>query len=263
MPPPLIALLTDFGLRDHYVASMKAVILGICPDATLLDITHEVPPQDVPAGALELEAVCPYLPDGAIVVAVVDPGVGSARRPVAVDTGRIRLVGPDNGIFSLVIGAAPSWRAVDLRETAYQRQVVSRTFEGRDRFGPVAAWLATGAEFGALGPAVDHLVPLDLAAPRVTPDGVDGQVLRVDRFGNLVTSLTDASVAEVAPAVVTVGHVRIEGIVSTYADVPEGALCALIGSTGRLEIAVAGGSAADRLRLARGAAVQVRRSAAA
>ena len=145
MAPPVIALLTDFGTRDHYVGTMKGVILGICPGATLVDVTHDIAPQDITTGALELAAAVPYFPAGSVFVAVVDPGVGSRRRALAVETRGRFLVGPDNGLLSLAFAADPGFRAVSIESPSYALPVVSRTFEGRDRFAPAAAWLATAA----------------------------------------------------------------------------------------------------------------------
>lgn len=260
---PVIALLTDFGTHDHYVAAMKGVILSICPDATLIDITHEIPPQDITAGALELEAVAPYLPQGSVVIAVVDPGVGSGRRAVAVDTGTLTLVGPDNGLLMRAVPRHGEWRAVSLENRAYTRAEMSRTFEGRDRFAPVGAWLARGVPLSEMGAAVQDLVPSVVPEPIVSEAGVDGAVVRVDHFGNLVTNIPSAALAAAGPAPrMVVGDVQIDRIVRTYADAQEGGLCALVGSADRLEVAVRGGSAAVRLSLGVGAPVRVRRSGA-
>lgn len=258
-PSPVIALLTDFGLSDHYVAAMKGVILGIAPGAVLLDITHDVAPQDVLGGALELEAVAPCLPDGTIVVAVVDPGVGTERPAIAVDTGRLRLVGPDNGLFTLVLRTTPSYTAVELSNPRFHRPVMSRTFEGRDRFAPVAAHLAAGTLPSALGPGVSSLVHLDVPEPVSTDDHLSGIVLRPDRFGNLVTNIRRADLEALGAGTVVTVAGRTLDVVATYGAVAAGTLTALVGSTDRLEIAVNGGSAAAVLGLARGAAVSVRR----
>jgi len=261
---PVIALLSDFGLRDHYVAAMKAVALGICPEASLLDITHQVPPQDVLAGALELEAIVSYLPAGTVVVAVVDPGVGSGRRGVAIEAGGLRFVGPDNGLFTLALARLPQATAVSIEDRRFVRERISRTFEGRDRFAPAAAWLASGASLGELGPTVSDLVTLEVPAATKTRDRIDGVVLRVDHFGNLVTNIAD----EVLPAsrnglIVDVAGATISGISGTYAEVAPGALCAIVGSTGRLEISVNGGSAAAVLKAAHGTSAHVRLRAGA
>ena len=142
MARPTIAFLSDFGTRDHYAGTMKGVALGICPDATLVDITHEIPAHDVLGGALELAAAYKYFPAGTVFVAVVDPGVGSSRRGIAAEAGDSRFVAPDNGLLTLVFRETPPKRVVELTERRYARPSVSRTFEGRDRFAPAAAWLA-------------------------------------------------------------------------------------------------------------------------
>src|ERR687889_2216544 len=165
MAKPVIALLTDFGTRDHYAGTMKGVILGICPDVTLVDITHDIPPHDVVTGALELAASYKYFPAGTIFVAVVDPGVGSARRGVAVDTGDYRFVAPDNGVLTQVLREMPARKVVELTERRYARPTVSRTFEGRDRFAPAAAWIAKGIQLGALGRALPSWHQLTVPGP--------------------------------------------------------------------------------------------------
>jgi S-adenosylmethionine hydrolase len=263
MARPVIALLTDFGLRDHYVAAMKGVMLGICPDATLVDISHDIPPQDILAAALELDAVVRYFPHRTVFVAVVDPGVGSSRRAVAVDGNGRRFVGPDNGLFSLVLEDTPGVTSVELREAKYALDPVSRTFEGRDRFAPAAAWLASGVAVSELGPAVDGLVQLRVPRPIASADGVDGVVLRVDHFGNLVTNIDTRTLSLVESGTIHVGGSAISGVSDTYAATAPGTLCAMVGSTGRLEIAVNGGNAAAALGARRGTVVQVRRRSGA
>src|SRR3989442_6882101 len=170
MARPVIALLTDFGTRDHYAGTMKGVALGICPDATLVDITHEVPPHDVLAGALELAATYKYFPPGTIFLVVVDPGVGSTRRGIAAEAGDYKFVAPDNGVLTAVFDEHPPKRVVELTERKYARPTVSRTFEGRDRFAPAAAWLAKGIELAALGRAAGAIIRLDIPQPRIGPD---------------------------------------------------------------------------------------------
>jgi S-adenosylmethionine hydrolase len=260
MARPIIALLTDFGLHDHYVGAMKAVVLGICPDATIFDITHDIPPQDVMTGALELEAVVPFLPPGTVVVTVVDPGVGSSRRGVAVQAGGLCFVGPDNGLIELAVRGHTDRVVVDIANRSYTRASISRTFEGRDRFAPAAAWLARGVSIQDLGPAVESLARLDVPEPLVSDDTIDGVVLRVDRFGNLITNIGLDHLGTVgAGGLVQIGEATIERVATTYADLPHGAPGALVGSTERLEIAVNGGSAAGLLQIGRGASVRVRR----
>src|SRR5437762_4125751 len=162
MARPVIALLTDFGTRDHYAGTMKGVALGICPDATLIDITHDVPAHDVLAGALELAAAYKYFPAGTVFLVVVDPGVGSARRGIAAESGDFKFVAPDNGVLTAVLDEHPAKKIVELSERRYARPTVSRTFEGRDRFAPAAAWLAKGIELGALGRAERAILRLDI-----------------------------------------------------------------------------------------------------
>ncbi|MGD9906373.1 MAG: S-adenosyl-l-methionine hydroxide adenosyltransferase family protein [Vicinamibacterales bacterium] len=264
MSRPLIALLTDFGTLDHYVGTMKGVMLGICPEATLVDITHDVPPHDVRIAARQLAAACRYFPAGTVFLVVVDPGVGSSRRGLAVDTGDYRFVAPDNGVLGAVLDELPPRRIVELTERKFALPTVSRTFEGRDRFAPAAAWLARGAAITTLGRGVTAPVRLDWPSPTERPDGVDGEVELVDRFGNLVTNIGRAAVERLLRGggidIAAGGH-AVAHLVDTYADVPAGAVCALFGSSDRLEIAVSGGSAAAHLALGTGAAVQLRRAA--
>ena len=258
---PIIALLTDFGTRDHYAGAMRGVALGICPDATLADITHDIPPQDVLAGALELAAAFRYFPQGTVFLCVVDPGVGSARRALAAAAGGYTFVAPDNGLLTLVFTQCAPTQVVELTNAEYARPAVSRTFEGRDRFAPAAAWLARGTDLGALGPPVNAWHVLDVPEPRVESGQLSGVVLRVDRFGNLVTNIDRRSMDAVAGGKATVisvaGH-PVPDVIGTYAETKPGSICALFGSSEHLEIAVNGGSAAERLGLTRGAPVVVR-----
>lgn len=262
----IVALLTDFGTRDHYVGTMKGVILSVCPEASLVDLTHDIPPQDILAGALELSAAWRYFPEGTVFLAVVDPGVGSPRRGIAAEANGYRFVGPDNGVLSLAVrqasaapGGAPA-RVVELRERKFARPDVSRTFEGRDRFAPAAGWLARGTALSAFGPQIDDAVVLAVATAKVTGDGVAGEVVRIDRFGNLITNIEQPLIEPLGGDVsVTIAGREITGLVATYAEAPAGDLCALIGSTGHLEIAANSARAADLLNASRGAAVLVSR----
>ena len=260
---PLIAFLTDFGTQDHYAGTMKGVVLGICPDATLVDITHDVSPHDVMGGALELAASYRYFPAGTIFVVVVDPGVGSARRGLAADTGDYRFVAPDNGVLTAVLRETPPKKIVELTERRYARPTVSRTFEGRDRFAPAAAWLGKGVQLAALGRPVSDIVRLELPAPESTGDTIRGVVVRVDRFGNLVTNIDRKSVERLGADRVTIdaGGTSIDRVVATYAELPPDGVGALFGSTDHLELAASSDSAASRLSLRRGAVVTVSRRA--
>ena len=256
---PVIALLTDFGTRDHYVGTMKGVILDIAPQATLVDISHEVAPQDILGGAFQLASSYRYFPRGSIFVAVIDPGVGSVRRGIAAEAGGFRFVAPDNGLLTLVFRESPPTRVVELREPKYALPIVSHTFEGRDRFGPAAAWLATGIDLTALGPIVTDYQRLDVPEPTVEGASIHGEVLAVDRFGNLVTNIPRAMVERLGHATFRLGDTSVSRLVATYAQMPPGEVCALFGSANYLEFAINAASAAGRLDLARGAKVEVRR----
>ncbi len=186
---PIVTLLTDFGLEDEYVGVMKGVILSIAPQVRLVDLTHSVPPQDVRRAALILMNAAPYFPPDTVHLAVVDPGVGTERRPIAVRTGRGTFVGPDNGLFSFVLAEMETWTAVELREPAYRLPLVSTTFHGRDIFAPAAAHLASGVPVEALGPVVNNLATLPLPRLEIGESSLEGEILYADRFGNLVTSI--------------------------------------------------------------------------
>src|SRR5436190_15167765 len=185
---PVIALLSDFGTRDHYAGTMKGVMIGICPDVTFVDISHDITPHDVMEGALQLAASCRYFPAGTIFLSVVDPGVGSSRRGIAVEAGDYRFVAPDNGVLTAALRDVPPKRIVELTERRYARPTVSRTFEGRDRFAPAAAWMAKGIQLSALGRAVTSYHQIEIPQPQVA-DQLAGVVLLIDRFGNLVTNI--------------------------------------------------------------------------
>jgi len=263
MAKPVVALLTDFGTRDHYAGTMKAVVLGICPETTLVDITHDIPPHDVLTAALELAASYKYFPSGSIFLVVVDPGVGSPRRGIAADNGDYRFVAPDNGVLTAVLKEAPARRVVELTERRYARATVSRTFEGRDRFAPAAGWLAKGVDLSALGRSAGTLHQIAIPLPEITGDLLAGEVLRVDRFGNLVTNIDRKLFDRFAHAngiEINVATHRIGRVVATYAEAAADEVCALFGSTDHLEIAVNAGSASERLNLARGAPVTIRRT---
>jgi len=258
---PFIAFLTDFGTQDHYAGTMKGVVLGICPDATLVDITHDIPPHDVMSGALELAASYKYFPAGTIFVVVVDPGVGSARRGVAADTGDYKFVAPDNGVLTGVLRETPAKKIVELTERRYARPTVSRTFEGRDRFAPAAAWLAKGIQLAALGRPVNEIHRLELPVPESLPDAIHGVVVRVDRFGNLVTNIDRKLVERLSGDIaIEAGGKAVGRLVATYAELPAEGVGALFGSTDHLELAAPSSSAAQRLGLTRGAAVIVKRA---
>jgi hypothetical protein len=254
---PCITLTSDFGQGDPWVGIMKAVILAICPRATLVDLTHDIPPQDVLAAQLALESSVAFFAPGAVHLAVVDPGVGSARRGLALGTRDRTFVGPDNGLFTFAL-AHPGWTAVALEERAYRLPEVSRTFHGRDVFAPAAAYLALGVPLDRLGPPVTDPVRLPVPVARRESGGLVGEVLTWDRFGNLITSVTAEDLGRVAgaPAVEIAGR-PLGPPVSAYAEAGEGTPAAIVGSTGRLEVFVKDGSARLSLGLGRGAPVRV------
>lgn len=258
----LVTLTSDFGLADAYVGVMKGVILGIAPEARLVDISHSLPAQDILAGAFLLAASWRYFPSGAVHLAVVDPGVGSDRRAIALSIDDAYFVGPDNGLFGLVWAAARRprrARAVHLTQPAYWLAEPSATFHGRDIFAPVAAHLARGValdELGAPLPIAD-LVRLPLPAVRQTQRGLAGSVIHIDHFGNLITNVRAHQVAGIQAATVDIAG-KSAPLVRTYGDMAQGGLLALVGSSGFVEVAVAGGNAAQRLGVERGEPILLR-----
>ena len=259
---PVITLLTDFGERDDYVGAMKGVILSIAPDAQLIDISHQVEPQNILQAASILNNVYRYYPTGAIHVVVVDPGVGSARRPVALQTEIGTFVAPDNGVLTHVYANAKTPVVVALENTKYWLPNPSMTFHGRDIFSPVAAHLAAGVELTALGPKLDQLVTLTLPSLTVTANMIRGEVIRVDHFGNVITNIMplrwlDPQNVEFAPPgqpAITIsaaqsktscGWHTMSGIQTTYTAVPGGQPVAVIGSSQELEIAINQGNASQ------------------
>ena len=258
---PIITLTTDFGTRDPFVGAMKGVILGIAPGARLVDLTHEIAPHDVLEGALALEAAAGFFPPGTVHLAVMDPGVGSSRRPLAVAAQGQFFVGPDNGLFSFAL-AGQGWSAVCLEAAAYRPPRVSRTFHGRDVFAPAAAHLALGTPLPNFGRAVTDPVLIPWPTARRQGDGLVGEVVHADRFGNLVTSVRAADLEALGPAealVVELEGEEVGSIVGCFADIPAGGAGALVGGSDRLEIAVREGSAAASTGARRGSRISVRK----
>lgn len=245
---PLITLLTDFGTADGYVAEMKGVLLSRAPDATLVDVSHEIAPQDVDAARLTLARVWRRFPKGTVHLVVVDPGVGSDRAALAVESDGRFLVGPDNGVLSPALLVSGS-RAVALAVP----DNASASFHGRDVFAPAAALLAAGASFESLGSPAEAPQLRRTPEPRRREGGVlSGEVISIDRFGNAITNLLG-----LRPGVVEVGA-AVLAVRRTYADVPVGAPLAIVGSTGLIEIAVREGSGARHFGLVRGSEVVFR-----
>jgi S-adenosyl-L-methionine hydrolase (adenosine-forming) len=256
----VITLLSDFGLEDGYVAAMKGVVATIAPEAHLVDITHLVPAQDIASARFRLQTVSRFFPPGTVHLAVVDPGVGTARRAIAV---RSRsgsfFVGPDNGLLTGALDADSPAAAVELSETRFWRTPApSATFHGRDVFAPAAAYLARGTPMEALGRAIDptELVRLELPACETAPNGFIGAIQAVDRFGNLITNVPGSLLTGRRGWTVSIAGRSISGH-RTYADVPPGELVALVGSHEFVEVAVNRGDARQTLRVGIGDPVQV------
>ncbi len=262
----IVTLLTDFGTADYFVGAMKGAVLAANPRAQVLDITHDIPAHDVEAGAFTLAAAFEAFPPGAVHVAVVDPGVGSARRALAVEAAGHFFVGPDNGLFGHVYERASDLHVFQLTDESYFRPAVSATFHGRDVFAPVAGAISRGVRPAQLGAEVDDFVRLPLARPRRTADGsLEAAVIHVDRFGNLVTNLTPRDLGPEAfrhGARLRVGPHVISRLQNFYAEGPAASAepFAIWGSAGFLEISVFRDSAARLLDVQRGQAVTVQSS---
>lgn len=255
----VITLTTDFGLQDYYVSAMKAVILGIVPDVRLVDISHDIPPQDIMAGSWVLRNSAMLFPPGTVHTIVVDPGVGTERKPVALQIGEHYFVGPDNGIFSLLTEDT-GFRAVHLNRSEYWRGEVSHTFHGRDIFAPVAAHLSGGVPLEELGDPVEKLVTYRWASPIADKDGLQGWVIHIDRFGNLITNLSKELIEGVTDhksLKIYVGNTILDEVVSTYGSVEDGEPAAVIGSSGMLEIGINKGNAQQMLGVQKGAQISL------
>jgi S-adenosylmethionine hydrolase len=263
MPDPIVTLTTDFGEDSPYAAAMKGVILGINPLARLVDLSHQIPPQDVRHAAYFLATAVPSFPTEALHVVVVDPGVGSERAILYVEVEGHRLLVPDNGCWTELARDRASPRVIRLAEQRYWRQPVSNTFHGRDIFAPVAGHLSRGLDPASLGPATDSWVRLETQPPQPRADGVMGEVVFIDHFGNLITNIPAASLGEPTDPhlhlVIGKNARHLFRWVRTYAEAKRGTLVALTSSSGTLEIAMAQGSAARRLLARIGTRVVVKR----
>ena len=252
---PRITLLTDFGTADGYVAAMKGVIASIAPDAVIDDVGHTVAPGDVFGASLALSRYWSLYPPGTIHLVVVDPGVGTTRRALAARADGRLCVAPDNGVLTHVFEEASDIDVVALEAPAYRRPEVSSTFHGRDIFAPAAAHLARGTQIHDLGSAVHDAIRLQVPKPVRTSTGVEGEVVHVDGFGNLITNVPGDWVP--AGARISIGGRDVGPLQRTYGDVDVGEVVALVGSIGLLEISVRDGSAAKMLQAGRGALVEV------
>ncbi len=271
MPGAVITLLTDFGLADAYVGAMKGVVLGINPQATLVDLTHDVAPQDVLQGAFTLSTAWRYFPAGAIHVAVVDPSVGTERRAILLEGQGHLFLAPDNGMLTFILPTEEThsspfqpyqarvpegFRAYALTNPKYWRSPVSATFHGRDVFAPVAGHLSLGVPPQECGEPVDTLMRLAVPVPRWQEGKLAGHVLHIDRFGNVVTSIRAEELASQLDVEVKIGGATVRGLVSAYAKA--NGLSALIGSHGYLEVALTNGGAARTLGVKVADEVEVR-----
>lgn len=241
----IITLTTDFGLKDHYVGTMKGVMLSVNENVVPVDITHSVPPHDVSAASFAVNAAYRYFPEGTVHLAVVDPGVGTERRALAVSAGGHFFVGPDNGIFSFVFRSCPDFLCSEIKNREFVLEPVSATFHGRDIFAPAAAHLSLGVSVEEFGPEASDPETVSPPGCRREGENVRGTVVYSDRFGNLVTSIPASEVGNRTEAVVKIGGKTITGISSSYACIAPGEILAVEGSTGFIEISVNRGSAAE------------------
>jgi S-adenosylmethionine hydrolase len=256
----IVTLTSDFGTSDGYVASMKGVLLSLSPDSRLIDISHDVPPHEILPTALIIEATVPYFPPGTVHLVVVDPGVGSARRALAVAARGHYFVGPDNGVFTPFLAEDESADVVIIEEERFRLKPYSSTFHGRDLFAPAAAHIARGADYRALGPSFDGAVKFPWPRPELSDDKLVGTVLHVDHFGNCITSIRESDLpGGWETYYVNGGEVEFGPLRRHYAEVVSGAPLALVNSMGRIELAIAQGNAAVALGIGTGDRVVVAR----
>ncbi len=257
---PVITLTTDYGTNDHLVGVMKGVILTINPDVTIVDITHGVIAHDILDGALAIGQAYQYFPPKTIHVVVVDPGVGTDRRPILAACDQHYFVAPDNGVLSAVYDQTEALKVWHIISEHYFRQPISKTFHGRDIFAPVGAWLSKSWQTSAFGEPITDFTRFAIPKPRVSGNTVRGVVLRVDQFGNLVTNLRVEDVPKLAgneSCTIKAGNAVVKKVVQTFAEGPSGEPVVVIGSSGYLEICINRASAARTLGIGRGTEVTV------
>jgi len=254
-PSRIITLTTDFGLSDAYVAMMKGVILSINPSARLVDVTHQVGTGSIFQAALLIRETFPYFPEGTVHLAVVDPGVGSDRRLLALQAGAHFFVGPDNGLFWPVFRDFEGSKAVQLTQSRYFLPSITQTFHGREIFAPVAAHLSLGLSLESFGPTIEDLAKLTIPQPYIERAVLHGQIVRVDNFGNLVTNIPERELMDFlasCPPRIEAGKLVIRKLSNIYADCEEGEPLALINSSNLLELAVNLGRASEYIGLKNG-----------
>jgi S-adenosylmethionine hydrolase len=260
-PNNIITLTTDFGITDIFVGVMKGVILSINPDAKIIDITHDIEPQDIYAGAFLLNSAYCYFPPGTIHVGVIDPGVGSARQAIAVETERYYFVAPDNGLLSHVLCKEKVKSAVNLTNPKYFLPQVSNTFHGRDIFAPVAAHISRGVSLNLLGEQIANIAQIPISTPDTSESEIIGQILYIDRFGNLITNISHQlfeSIRRGRDFMIFVKDRQIQRICRAYAESSVGELLSIFSSFGNLEIAINAGNAAETLGAKRGDSIKIR-----
>jgi len=256
----IITLLTDFGTEDSYVGAMKGVILSINPDATIIDISHQIPPQDITAGAFVLSQAAPFFPKGTVHIAVVDPGVGGKRKPILIETDKYFFVGPDNGIFDIALQNERIRRKIHLTNKNYFLGYISSTFHGRDIFSPVAAYLSLGIDPALFGKKIKTLTSLDVKKPFAKDGKITGRIIHIDRFGNLITNIDEGLLKKVFKNrifEVEVCDNIIKRFVPSYTNAKQGEPIGLIGSSGLMEIAMREKNASIELGIKRGDVVIV------
>ncbi len=260
MTRPKITMLSDFGHQDAYVGIMKSVILGICPDAQLVDLCHEVPKQNVMSGAHILATAAPFLPPGSVVLAVVDPGVGTSRRAIVVETDDLTFVAPDNGLLTDILEEHPPSRVIELDNADFHLPRVSRTFHGRDIFSPAAAHIAAGRDPGELGSEVDRagLIRLPEIGPMIKDNAIECRIVHIDHFGNAITNLRRPTLDALDREIVCM---KIKGqeakFADTFGDVPEGTAVCYFNSTDFLELGIRNRAAAEQFELEQRALLHV------
>jgi len=258
----VITLLTDFGLKDSYIGAMKGVILSINPEVHIIDITHDIEPQSILDAAFVLYTTYSYFPKGTIHLAVVDPGVGTERRPIGITTQDYYFIGPDNGVFGLVLGKHRDSEVFQLINNTYFREKISQTFHGRDIFAPVAAHLSLGVTLDKIGRVIKDYKGIEIPEPLVTQGLLEGQIIYRDRFGNLVTNVSQEIFSHFVghdSFEIEVGPFKTQTLRSAYAEVAPGEPLAIFGSTGYLEISENMGNASARLGLDVGDPIRIRK----
>ncbi len=256
-----ISLLTDFGLRDGYVGVMKGVIWEIAPQVQIADISHHISPQNVREGAIAWGRTVSYFPDFSVHIGVVDPGVGTRRRPIAARLGNQYFVCPDNGLISVILDEAEQRKQpiafVHLDNPRYWLQEISHVFHGRDIFSPVGAHLVMGVQLAELGSPINDPLRLEIPQPQRSPDGIRGEVISIDNFGNLASNITQSDLKDFGAVTVRIAGVVIDGLVRTFGDRPPGDLVALYGTRADLLISVVNGNAAQHLKAKVGDTIEV------